>query len=317
MKEAVCIASPSLALIKYWGKKDPILNTPATPSIAVTLDSLETRTIVRCVDGPDEVFLDGKKVRPSRYQAFFDNIKQLAGYSGGFSVESSNNFPTAAGLASSSSGFAALAGACVEALEYEISIEEISRLARLGSGSAARSVYGGFTRLGAGAEFAESLYPASYWPELRVIAVYVSEGPKSSSSRLSMEGVKQTSPFYDAWVADACAMEARARKALDEKNLPELGHIMRLSYLRMFGTMLAADPPVIYWHPDSVELISMAQEMRSAGIDVYETMDAGPQVKLITLEKDVDAIETVLKDQYPHLSYKISKAGQGLRWQTL
>ena len=290
---AFCRASPSLALLKYWGKRDSARNLPATPSLAIALSGLYTSTRVRVLDpheGSDSVRLNGELQPSLRFEQFFDNLRTLLKEELYFEAESTNNFPTAAGIASSSSGFAALALACTFAAGSTLPPRAVSAAARVGSASAARAVFGGFTLLPAGATAARQLYDESYWPELRVIVCVVEEGPKKHSSRGAMETSRETSPYYRPWIRSSARALPRVRRALDRKDIEQLGEAMRLSYLRMFATMISTSPPTLYWLPESVEIINECSEMRSEGIGVWETMDAGPQVKLVCLEEEVDAV---------------------------
>ncbi len=306
-------AHPSLALVKYWGKLPGDTNLPATTSIAMTLDHLTSRVVVSAVPNrPDEIVIDGHAVDPARFTPFFDAVRQRCATHVAFAVKSQNNFPTAAGLASSSSGFAALALACSAAacnasparfalgsplpLPLPLPRDELSAMARVGSGSAARAVFGGFTRWSRGARSAEQLYPASHWPELRVIVVKISSQAKGVSSREAMERTRKTSPYFEAWEQDNRALAEEAVRALTERDLERLGRVARLSYLRMFATMFTAEPPVLYWLPASVEAIHACERLRRAAVPAFETMDAGPQVKVLTTAEHVDRVREELSE---------------------
>jgi len=326
--EAVTRAHPSLALIKYWGKKKGGVNLPATSSLAVTLGELTTET--RCTvstDAPaDSLTVDGVPQEGAKVGEFLNRVREWlasTGYEGSdgrdaadsppssdaavsrtaggsdvrsaatppcgaagplhFIAESSNSFPTAAGLASSASGFAALTLAAVAAAGGPLADRQaLSALAREGSGSAARSIFGGFTVWEAGEPAAREFLPPDWWPELRVVVLPLATGPKGVSSRDGMNRTRDTSPFYPAWVSDAPSMFARGTAALMARDLEQLGEAMRLSYLRMFGTMIAADPPILYWIPETMAVLQQLGRLRAAGIPAWETMDAGPQVKVVT-----------------------------------
>jgi len=294
----VCRASPSLALIKYWGKQENGNNIPATTSLAVNIDRFLSETLVRInPHKKDEIWVNGEKENHPRYLNYFNNLRKKLKVPFFFHAVSFNNFPTAAGLASSSSGFAALTCACVRASGKQIPTAEISALARVGSASAARSVFGGFVILRAGATSAEQIYPADYWPNLRLIIAAVADKPKPISSRSAMERVRATSPFYPNWVRASNEIADRALAALKLKDLRELGMAMRSSYLKMFATMFAADPPIIYWLPKSLEIIRFCEDLRQEGLEVWETMDAGPQVKIVCLEKDIRSIVKKIKNK--------------------
>ena len=306
---------PSLALIKYWGKADGGINLPASPSIAVGLEDLHTETRVSAQalrkTGQDKISIDGTIVADKAIESFLHHLrthypetKKLV-----FNIQTRNSFPTAAGLASSSSGFAALAIACTRAANITLSERELSQLARLGSGSAARAVFGGFTRFSAGSEFAQQIFPASHWPELCAIIVMIHKGKKPMGSRQAMEHTRTSSPYYSPWLEHSKQMEEPAIQAIQQKSLDSLGPIMRHSYLSMFGSMLAADPAIIYWLPDSLAIIHAAGRWRDAGLPVWETMDAGPQVKLFTLAEHIPSLLDKLKEEFPQLDTITTKIG--------
>lgn len=277
-------ASPSLALIKYWGKQPGGVNLPATSSLAVTLDGLRTTTRLELQpDGSgDEVVLGGRPQPAQTFSPVIDVVRGRAGSSARVRAESENSFPTAAGIASSSSGFAALALGLDALFGTSLDRRELSAVARLGSGSASRAVYGGFTTWRRGADYAEQVYPADHWPELRVIVVVLRTGAKPVSSRNGMNRTSETSPVYASWLEESEPLFDRGLAALRGRDLEALGTAMRESYLLMFASMLAARPPVLYWQPETVAVIHEAASMRADGLQVWETMDAGPQVKLLT-----------------------------------
>ena len=283
-------AHPSLALVKYWGKRPGGTNIPATSSLAVTLDALSTDTVCRPAD-EDSLEIDGRPQPPGRIAPFFDRVRETVRCDTRFAVSSRNSFPTAAGLASSASGFAALALATVAAAGGDTADRHaLSALARQGSGSASRSVFGGFTAWDAGATAARQLHDERWWPELRIVVAPVHGGPKPVSSRDAMNLTRDSSPFYDAWVADAPALFQRAEAALDARDLERLGTVMRESTMRMFATMLGAAPPILYWRPQTIEVLQRLAELRRRGTAAWETMDAGPQVKILTTADDADAV---------------------------
>lgn len=296
MGNELCVASPSLALIKYWGKKKTIANLPATSSLAVTLGGLETETQVRL--GPkDFVLLDGRVQDPERFRPFFDHLRRRLKTDQHFQVRTWNNFPSAAGLASSSSGFAALTCAAVRATSRTLSPEALSELARFGSASASRAVFGGFVLLPAGARRAQALLPAEHWPELRILVAVVSENAKSVSSRTAMALSRENSPYYPAWIRSSRKLVPEAVSALKRRDIEALGKMVRLSYSRMHAVMLASDPPLTYWISGTLAVLQACERLRKQGTGVWETMDAGPQVKILCLDADVPQIKRVLSEQ--------------------
>jgi diphosphomevalonate decarboxylase len=325
--------SPSLALVKYWGKLNHGRNLPATPSIAVTLGGLDTTTIVhtRSKGQPDEVRLSGQLQDAARFESFFTGLRRRLHTDLHFLVESDNSFPSSAGLASSSSGFAALSLGCTCLVSNhkneKLVMPELpglpdqrivlgkpladlaSELARVGSASAARAVYGGFTHLPAGARRAERLYSPEHWLELRILVAVTSTVPKADSSRGAMEHTRLSSPYYAPWVKDAKAVHAEALIALHSRDLQRLGELARLSYMRMHASAMAADPPVLYWLPASLGVIQACAALRAKGVGAWETMDAGPQVKILCLQPDLERARQEIAEAVPGLSFIEAKPG--------
>lgn len=309
-RTVTAVAGPSLALTKYWGKHCEGINRPATPSLGVTLSTFQSTACVTLTDGQPRITVNKVPQPLDRFQPFLDEATRVLGPRR-FDAVCTNNFPTAAGLASSSSGFAALATAATALSGRFLTQAEISALARVGSGSAARAVYHGFTEFPAGAEYAEPLYGPDHWPDLRIVACLVDHGPKAVSSRQGMARVQATSPYFKRWVEDAEGLHREALAALAARDLAKLGDIMRLSYLRMFSTQFSASPPLVYWQPTSVQIIQHVDGLRRRGLGVWETMDAGPQVKLICLDTDTDAVIASLQDQIPSLQTVVTTVGNG------
>ncbi len=301
MRRVVSQASPSLALIKYWGKRNSGINIPATTSVAVALDALVTTTEV--TESPDEredsLFVDGERDKSTGLRRFFEAAREAMPDLPRVAARSTNNFPTAAGLASSSSGFAALAAAATALVDHSADQEFVSRLARVGSGSAARAVFGGFTLFRAGAKNAEQAFDPDHWPEFRVVVAAVGSAKKPISSRDAMIRAAQTSPFFSDWIDVNESLVEEATAALASRDLERLGLTMRRSYLAMFSTMFTSVPPVFYWLPKTVEVLRVAEEMRSGGVGVFETMDAGPQVKLVCEARDLGVVVSSLKERVP------------------
>lgn len=290
-KNSVTIrATPSLALIKYWGKLNSSENLPATSSLAVNLDGCVSETTVSLAEARDTVSVNGEIQPLERFRPFFDFARNKLGTDSFFNAVSSTNFPVAAGLASSSSGFAALAYGCAALIRPDIPQETLSDIARIGSASAARAVVGGFSALRQGRRTAEKLFSSKHWPQLRVIATIVQSTAKETSSRTAMELVKTTSPYYRIWTERSEGIFENAVAACKNKDLERLGELMQESYLGMFATMFTSKPAIHYWRPETVSLIHLCQELRKKGFGAWETMDAGPQVKIVCLAEDVDTI---------------------------
>ncbi|MBD3418937.1 MAG: diphosphomevalonate decarboxylase [Chitinivibrionales bacterium] len=310
-KTVIACAHPSLALTKYWGKASSKNNIPATSSLAITLSGLTSTTRISTVKKNSVVIVNGELQPPERYSQFFQHAGALCDENLAFKVESENDFPTGAGIASSSSGFAALACGIAKLADPDYPLGEISALARIGSGSAARSVFGGFTLLRAGSHAAEMLHDASFWPEFRIIVCIVKDAKKEYSSRLGMSLSKKTSPYFKSWVLDAEKTFKEACSALENKDIEKLGDLARISAYRMFGTMISSAPPLVYWEPQTIGLLKFIERLRINGIGAWETMDAGPQVKLICLKDDVHRIETALEEHFPDIQALACQPGEG------
>ncbi|HPC84265.1 MAG TPA: diphosphomevalonate decarboxylase [Thermoanaerobaculaceae bacterium] len=303
MHAAIAVAHPNVALVKYWGKRDRVLNLPAVGSISVTLAGLSTVTRV-CFDGTlerDEVIVEGLPggEAGARVAAFLDLVRGMAGVDAHARVESRNDFPTGAGLASSASAFAALALAATRAAGLKLSRRELSILARRGSGSAARSVFGGFVEWHRGERgdgldaFAEQLLPEDAWPLVVLVAV-TSQMPKPVGSTEGMELSRLTSPFWPAWVESAPAMLAAMREAIAARDLARVGELAEHSCLAMHAVAMSARPGLVYWNAATVAAMHAVRELRRAGVEAYFTVDAGPQVKVLAAPGDAGRVREVL-----------------------
>jgi len=304
---AVAEAHPNIALAKYWGKLAEGPNLPAVPSLSLTLAGMVTRTAVRLESSltGDELTLDGEATagRPvERVAQLLDLVwhgsEGADGPRPAVAVDSRNDFPTAAGLASSASAFAALAVAANAALGAGRSVEELSSMARQVSASAGRSLFGGFVELPAGRAGdgwlpAQPLAPADHWA-LRLLVAVTAVGPKTVSSTEGMNRTAATSPYYDAWVAGAAASCQQIREAVLARDLATLGPAMEASALRMHAAALGAAPPLLYWNGATVEVMTTVQRLRAAGAEAYFTIDAGPHVKVITPAAQADQVAAEL-----------------------
>jgi diphosphomevalonate decarboxylase len=311
--ESVCVAGPSLALVKYWGKSLNGENLPATPSLAVTLGGVRTLTRVSLAE-EDSVAVNGAPQDIARFAPFFTAARRALGTEARFAARSENDFPSAAGLASSSSGFAALAGACAAAAGLTPSLADLSALARAGSASAARAVFGGFVLLPAGARRARAVAGPEHWPDLRIVVAITTVGPKPISSRAAMESTRAGSPYYFSWIKKSVDLLPDALTALERRDLELLGATAVRSYSLMHGAILGARPPVLYWLPATVALIHECAAMRADGISAWETIDAGPQVKILCLEKDAPAVARRATDLGFGIRTVICHPGPGLRY---
>ena len=286
-------ACSNIALIKYWGKRDAALNLPQNGSLSLTLDGMTTSTTVHWDSEyvGDEVSLNGKLLGEdelAKMSRFLDLVRAQAGIDLKARVESQNNFPTAAGLASSASGFAALALAASAAAGLDLSARDLSILARQGSGSASRSIFGGFAEwkrgeLADGSDsYAEQLLAPDAWPEVRMLVVVLEPRPKPISSRAGMTQTVATSPMYPAWTETVNADLEAARQALFARDLEALGTVAEANALKMHATMITTLPTILYWQPTTVALMHRVWELRREGLPGWFTIDAGPNVKILT-----------------------------------
>ncbi|MDR6981039.1 diphosphomevalonate decarboxylase [Streptomyces sp. 3330] len=325
---AAAVAHPNIALVKYWGKRDEELVLPRTDSLSMTLDIFPTTTRVRldAAARRDEVSLGGVPATGEalrRVVAFLDLVRDRAGLSVRAVVDTENTVPTGAGLASSASGFAALAAAAAAAYGLRLDATALSRLARRGSGSASRSVFGGFavwhagTGSGAGADlgsYAEPVPAAGLDPAL-VIAV-VDAGPKTVSSRDAMRRTVATSPLYGPWAASSKDDLVAMRAALLRADLDAVGEIAERNALGMHATMLAARPAVRYLAPATLMVLDSVLQLRRDGVAAYATMDAGPNVKVLCRGADAGRVAAVVRGAARGAAVHIARPGPGARLLT-
>lgn len=283
---ARAIAHPNVALIKYWGKRAAADNLPATGSLSIVLGGLATDTTVAfdAALATDVVLLNGgdDPAAAQRVTACLDELRQLAGVKLRARVETRNDFPTGAGLASSASGFAALVVAGAAALGLRLPAARLADITRRGSGSAPRSLHGGFVTLrNAGDQVnCEPLAAAADWP-LTVVVAITTSGPKATGSREGMVISQRTSPYYPAWVATHEADLGEGVAAVEARDFQRLAAVAEHNCLKMHAVMLSSVPPLIYWNPATLACIQRIRELRAGGVPVFFTVDAGPQVKAV------------------------------------
>lgn len=303
MKPVRATACSNIALVKYWGKRTgvpPELNLPAVGSLSMTLDALRTETELRPASA-DAFWLDSQRVEDEQAAKVWRHLDRMWAAGGGqgprptAEVRSVNHFPTAAGLASSASGFAALTMAAAGAFEADLPSGTLSALARQGSGSAARSIFGGFVRLDRGEApdgsdcRARPIASADHWP-LALLVVQTTAGRKPLGSTRGMDRSRETSPYYPAWVDTSEADLDEAQAALSARDLPALGRVVEHSCFKMHACMMATDPPILYWNPATVAAIGAVWQARAEGQPGYVTIDAGPHVKVLCEQSQAAAL---------------------------
>jgi diphosphomevalonate decarboxylase len=297
-RTATVVAHANIALAKYWGKADVARNLPAVPSLSLTLSGMRTTTEVSFLAEleRDELWLSGieQAGKPlERARKLLGEVRALGQIQTFARVRSHNDFPTASGLASSASGFAALALGAVQALELSVSIERVSALARAASASAARSLFGGYVELGAGAEAAARVAPPEHWPLCMLVAV-TSEAAKDTGSTDGMQHTARTSPYYPAWVDDAPRLFAEVKRAVLDRDFARLAPAVEQSALMMHASMLAADPALIYFRPATLAVIETVRAERRKGVAACFTIDAGPHVKVLCTLDAAPALKPLL-----------------------
>ncbi len=306
MSSSTARALANLALVKYFGKRDVTLNLPAAGSLSLTLEPLSTTTAVTFDTSLewDCIQLDGEDAPTGfaeRVIRFLDLVRTTVDTQCFARVTTQNSFPTAAGLASSAAGFAALAVAATTALGQQLTPRQLSVLARQGSGSACRSISGGISVWQAGKRadgedsFATAIAGPDWW-DLRVVIGITDAGPKSIGSTAAMEQTRRTSPFYGQWIETVNRDLVAAGEAVKSKRFEQLGAIAEHNALAMHAAALAARPAIVLWNGATVEALKRIQQLRADGIPAYFTCDAGPQPKALCLPADEDDVALTLAD---------------------
>jgi diphosphomevalonate decarboxylase len=285
-RSATAVAHPNIALSKYWGKRAGDGNVPAVPSLSVTLAGLATTTTVTFDDAfaGDVLVLNGAPADDGalrRASELLERVRAAAGMRARARVVSVNDFPTASGLASSASGFAALAAAASRAAGLDWGAERVADLARRSSASAARSIFGGFVELDG--ESTRAIAPPGY-VDLRVLVCVTTERPKSVSSRDGMGITAARSPYYAAWLEAAPRLHARLREALLARDLEAACALAEESALAMHASAFAAG--VVYVSGATLDALAEVHRLRAAGVAAYATMDAGPHLKCLVSARD-------------------------------
>jgi diphosphomevalonate decarboxylase len=320
MTTATAQASPNIAFIKYWGNRENALRIPMNGSISMNLDGLYTRTTVSFQHTLpfDELIINGHEVTGpglDRVAYILDLIRGMAKIKDRAEVMTSNNFPSGAGIASSASAFAALALAGSTAAGLDLSEQELSRLARRGSGSAARSIPGGFVEWQAGTcdenSYAYSIAGTAHWKLVDCVAVVSAAHKKTGSS--DGHYLAPTSPLQAARVADAARRLELCREAILHCDFEAFASIVELDSDLMHAVMMTSTPALHYWKPASLEVMNNVRAWRAEGIPACYTVDAGPNVHVICPESEVQNIEPRLRDIPGVQNVLVAKAGDGAK----
>ena len=316
-------AYTNIALIKYWGKKDEELILPMNNSLSLTLDAFYTETTVSFDPAlqADTFLLDGQlqnTAATAKINRFLDLLRELAGTKLRAAVTSENFVPTAAGLASSASGLAALAAAGNAALQLGLDDSQLSRLARRGSGSACRSIFGGFVEWEQGTDdvtsLARPLAANGFENDLAMLFVLINDKQKDVSSRDGMRRTVATSAFYPGWLASLPEDLAAIKQAIATQDFTALGRITEANGLKMHATTLAAVPPFTYWSPQSLLAMDLVRQLRATGTECYFTMDAGPNVKVLCRRQDEAAVQQAFSNSFSSDRLILAHAGPGISY---
>jgi diphosphomevalonate decarboxylase len=318
--KATAQASANIAFIKYWGKKNEALRIPENDNLSMCVDQAFTITTVEFGEKlkADKVIIDKEKVKErerERVIKHLERIRKIANINQRALVVSQNSFSRATGLASSASGFAALTLAATRAAGIDLSGRDLSRLARLASGSACRSIPSGFVYWQAGnsdqTSYAYSLYPPSYW-DLRDITVIVEEQKKKVSSTKG-HSLAGENPFLKARLALVKKNLVEIKKAFKNKDFSLLGEVIESETLSLHSVMMTSQPALIYWQPATLAIIHQIISWREQGlIESYFTIDAGPNVHLICQGKDERKVLTKLKEIKGIKKLVVNQPAQGV-----
>lgn len=316
--KATAVAGANIAFTKYWGRRDAALNTPLNPSLGLTLDNLLTTTTVEFRDDlPEDTLVIGGEPQGGkpleRVARVLDAVRDRSDEVRRARVVSENTFAAATGLASSASAFAALVRAAFGALGEELSTEELSTYARLGSGSAARSVPGGFVEWTTGKTHEESrawsLHGPDHW-DLRDVALVVS-GTEKKVGSADGHGLANTSPFNDTRIRTVEAILPRVRQAIADRDLTTLGELMEHDALLMHGVMMTSTPSLLYWTPATVEGIHLVRQWREEGIPAYFTIDAGPNLHVFCEGRHADEVARRAREEMDLREDQVLVGGPG------
>ncbi|MGQ2282915.1 diphosphomevalonate decarboxylase [Apilactobacillus kunkeei] len=312
-------AHTNIALVKYWGKENEQLIIPANSSLSLTLDEFYTDTSVIFDESLDSdvVTLNDNAVNDEKITKFMDIIRKNAKINTFARIRSINHVPTSAGLASSASAYAALAAAGSKAAGLNLNERDLSRLARRGSGSATRSIFGGFAAWNKGNDDESSYGYSIQNPvkmDINMIAIILDNQPKKISSRKGMKISIETSPYYESWIKQTTEDFQTIKDAIKENDFTNLGKTAELNAMRMHSLTLSSDPSYLYINSDSLEVINMVKELRENGVECYYTMDAGPNVKIICQSDNINAITDKLSDKFTNDQIKVSGPGEGIKY---
>jgi len=319
-RRATAQAPANIAFIKYWGNRDHRWNLPQNSSLSMNLDGLYAQTTVTWTDDQpeDTLILNGEPAAPdalARVSTHLDILRSRLNLHARAAVVSKNNFPMGAGIASSAAAFAALTVAGASAAGAELSERELTTIARIGSGSASRSIPSGYVEWLAGnsheESFAESIAAPDHWSLVDVIAV-VSQDHKRVGSKAGHRSA-DTSDLQAARVSGAESRLAVCRRAVLERDFTTFAKVVELDSNLMHAVMMTSDPPLFYWLPPTLTIMEAVRGWRADGLHVCYTLDAGANVHCLCERESVDAVSAALRAISGVVDVRIASAGQGAR----
>ena len=302
----------NIAIIKYWGKKDPVKMIPATSSISLTLENLFTETEISFISreeaiektgqASDLLYINGELQNEEQIKKitnvvnfFRDDRTQLV------KIDTTNNMPTEAGLSSSSSGLSAAIKACNKLFDKNLSREELAQISKFASGSSSRSFFG---PVGMWDKDTGEVSEVKTDLKLAMIVLVLNKEKKIISSRKGMALCMETSTSFDEWIRQSEIDFENMKKYLSEGNFSKVGELTEENALRMHETTKNANPPFTYLTEKSFEAMEYIRKLRKQGEKCYFTMDAGPNVKVLCLKEDFERLKDILRKKYKIIASK-------------
>ena len=320
--KATAVASPNMALVKYWGKRDDKLILPYNSSLSMTLGGFTTKTTVEFGDyGSDTIVINDEQLKKDEKDiaGHLERIRNMAGIKEKAKVVSESNFPISSGLASSASGLAALTLSATKAAGLNLSERELTILTRIGSGSACRSICEGFVIWHKGEKedgtdsYAETIAKKDYWHDFTMITAVVTEAKKKVGSRVGMAQTVATCPFYSSWIKTTEDDLRIIKQGILDKDFTAVGSCAEHNCLKMHSIMMTTKPTLVYWLPQTLDIMRNIMAWRDEGLESYFTIDAGQHVNVICLDKDVREIGKRLLGISNVTKTTISKPGDGAK----
>ncbi|NWO26293.1 diphosphomevalonate decarboxylase [Leptotrichia sp. oral taxon 417] len=318
----------NIAIVKYWGKKDAEKMIPATSSISLTLNDMFTETEMEFIKDKDIKTAVEKEIKNGNYKDKFSNMTDLFYLNGELQdkvhtekiskvvdlfrenrsqkvkISTTNNMPTAAGLSSSSSGLSAVIKACNELFGKNYAQSELAQISKFGSGSSSRSFFG---PIAAWDKDTGEIYEVKTDLKLAMIVLVLNENKKKISSRNGMELCAKTSTYFDEWVKQSEIDFINMKKYLAENDFEKVGTLTEENALRMHKTTETANPPFSYFNEKTYEAMDFVKNLRNNGEKCYFTMDAGPNVKVLCLEEDLEKLAEIFGQKYKIIVSKTVK----------